>query len=123
MPDKDISLSTKVVKSKGEWNASTNTPTLADGTGVQGDSYRVSVAGTQDLGSGSNDYKVGDYVYYDGSVYHHDETAPLTGPRVKALYEAESDTNVFNNSRLTKLDGIEELADVSQSRSRCAAVA
>src|SRR5690606_10667672 len=41
---------------KGSWDASTNTPTLADGSGTIGWVYTVSVAGTQDLGSGSVSY-------------------------------------------------------------------
>ena len=44
----------------GTWNASTNTPTLADGTGTSGDVYRVSVAGTQNLGSGNISFEIGD---------------------------------------------------------------
>jgi hypothetical protein len=50
---------------QGFWNASTNTPTLADGTGTQGYYYVVSVAGTQNLGSGSQTFSVGDWVYYN----------------------------------------------------------
>jgi hypothetical protein len=50
---------------KGAWNAATNTPTLANGTGDAGDTYRVSVAGTQ-LGQTWN---VGDLALYDGSVW------------------------------------------------------
>ena len=53
----------------GEWNASTNTPTLADGTGTQGNYHRVSVAGTQDLGSGSQTFAVGDRVVHDGTIW------------------------------------------------------
>lgn len=49
---------------KGSWDASTNTPTLADGAGTIGWVYTVSVAGTQDLGSGSVSYNVGDRVVY-----------------------------------------------------------
>ena len=56
---------------KGYWDASTNTPTLADGTGTSGDFYFVSVAGTQDLGSGSQYFAVGDRVLYDGSVWRN----------------------------------------------------
>lgn len=37
----------------GVWDADTNTPTLSDGTGVDKTAYIVSVAGTQNLGSGS----------------------------------------------------------------------
>lgn len=50
---------------QGEWNAQTNTPHLADGTGTRGDTYNVSVAGTQNLGSGSITFFVGDRVIYN----------------------------------------------------------
>lgn len=49
---------------KGSWNAATNTPTLANGVGVNGDMYKVSVAGTRDLGGGSIVFEVGDHVVY-----------------------------------------------------------
>ncbi|PCJ55326.1 MAG: hypothetical protein COA79_21020 [Planctomycetota bacterium] len=52
---------------KGTWNASTNSPTLIDGTGANGDYYRVNVAGSQDLGSGSITYSIGDIVVYNGT--------------------------------------------------------
>jgi len=54
---------------QGTWNASTNSPSLADGTGTSGYLYRVTVAGTQDLGSGSQTFVVGDYVIYNGSIW------------------------------------------------------
>ena len=54
---------------KGQWNAETNTPQLADGTGTKGDFYIVSVAGTQNLGSGNIQFFVNDRVIYDGSVW------------------------------------------------------
>jgi hypothetical protein len=54
---------------KGTWNASTNTPTLADGVGNTGDVYNVSVAGTQDLGSGSITFAAGDWVIYSGTIW------------------------------------------------------
>jgi hypothetical protein len=57
------------IQYKGMWNASTNTPTLADGTGTAGWFYEVNVAGTQNLGSGSQSFKVGDWVVYDGSIW------------------------------------------------------
>ena len=58
----------------GVWNASTNTPTLADGTGDAGDTYRVSVAGTRNLGSGAQDFAVGDLVLYDGAVWQRSDS-------------------------------------------------
>ena len=54
---------------KGQWNAETNTPALADGTGTKGDFYIVSVAGTQNLGSGNIQFFVNDRIIYDGSVW------------------------------------------------------
>ena len=54
---------------KGQWNAETNTPTLADGTGAKGDFYIVSVSGTQNLGSGNIQFFVNDRIIYDGSVW------------------------------------------------------
>lgn len=54
---------------KGQWNATTNTPTLIDGTGTSGWVYEVSVAGTQNLGSGAQTFKVGDWIVYDGTKW------------------------------------------------------
>lgn len=62
-------LPNTVMEYQGAWNASTNSPSLADGVGNAGDVYRVSVAGTQDLGSGSFAYAVGDFVIYSGSIW------------------------------------------------------
>jgi len=56
--------------SSGDWNASTNAPGLTDGSGTANQYYRVSVGGTQNLGSGSITYAVGDYVKYSGSVWY-----------------------------------------------------
>lgn len=63
------------VEFKGVWDASTNTPTLIDGTGTTGDVYRVSVAGTQDLGSGSIDFLVGDWNTYNGTIWQKSDFA------------------------------------------------
>lgn len=62
-------LPSTVMEYKGNWNASTNSPTLADGTGDTGDVYRTSVAGTQDLGSGNQTFAVGDWVVYNGTIW------------------------------------------------------
>lgn len=62
-------LTIDAMEYKGKWNASTNTPALADGTGTDGDFYIVSVAGTQDLGSGNIDFYVNDRVLYNGSAW------------------------------------------------------
>ncbi len=51
----------------GSWDASVNTPTISDATGAAGDWYKVSVAGTQDLGSGAISFSVGDDVIFNVS--------------------------------------------------------
>lgn len=51
---------------KGLWNASTNSPTLTDGSGNNGDVYQVSVAGSQFTPSIS--FEVGDKAVYNGAT-------------------------------------------------------
>jgi hypothetical protein len=46
----------------GTWSAATNTPTLSNGTGDTGDTYRVTASGTVNLGSGSIEFTTGDYI-------------------------------------------------------------
>jgi phosphohistidine swiveling domain-containing protein len=72
-------LPSSVMEFKGAWNASTNSPTLADGTGDNGDTYRVSVAGSQNLGSGSISFEVGDFVIYNGTVWQRSPAQDLSG--------------------------------------------
>jgi len=60
-------LPSAVMTFEGTWDASTNTPTLADGTGNAGMVYQATVAGSQDLGSGSQTFAVGDWVTYNAS--------------------------------------------------------
>lgn len=60
-------LPSSLMTFEGTWNANTNTPALADGVGDPGMVYIVTVAGTQDLGSGSQTFAVGDWVVYNSS--------------------------------------------------------
>lgn len=60
-------LPSSIFTYNGVWDASSNTPTLVDGTGDVGDLYRVTVAGSRNLGSGSISFAVGDYVIYNTS--------------------------------------------------------
>lgn len=50
---------------KGTWNASTNSPTLSNGSGTAGWYYRVTTAGTFN----SVAYSVGDDIIYNGSIW------------------------------------------------------
>ena len=59
-------LPNSIMEYQGTYDASTNTPTLVDGTGNTGDVYRVTVAGA---GVNSLNFVVGDYAIYNGSVW------------------------------------------------------
>ena len=63
-------LPNSIMEYQGVWDASTNTPTLANGTGSPGDVYRVSASGT----ALSLSFVVGDYVIYNGSTWEKSDT-------------------------------------------------
>jgi len=63
-------LPSSVFTYEGNWDAATNTPTLANGTGDPGMVYRVSVAGAQ-LGE---TWEVGDLAIYDGAVWQKSDS-------------------------------------------------
>lgn len=73
-------LPESAVELKGYWNASTNTPTLVDGTGTNGDEYYVDIAGTQDLGSGEQYFAVGDRILYLDGVWRN-----ISGASVRSV--------------------------------------
>lgn len=101
-------LPESAIEYKGQWNAQTNTPTLADGTGVKGDFYIVSVAGTQNLGSGNIQFFVNDRVIYDGSVWSR-----LSAGDVKTVNNIAP---VNGNITLTKGDvGLGNVANTGDS--------
>lgn len=72
-------LPSSIMEYQGVWNATTNTPTLADGSGSAGDVYRVSTGGSRNLGSGSITFDVGDYVIYNGTIWEKSDTTDAVG--------------------------------------------
>ena len=54
---------------KGTWNATTNSPTLADGSGTAGWYYRCTTGGTVDFGHGNITFGVGDDANYNGTIW------------------------------------------------------
>lgn len=62
-------LPNSVMEYLGTWNAATNTPTLANGVGNQGDVYLCNVAGTVNFGAGPITFAVGDTAIYSGSIW------------------------------------------------------
>lgn len=55
---------------QGVWDANTNTPTLVSGTGVKGQYYKVSVAGTTTI-DGDSAWQLGDFIIFNGTTWDH----------------------------------------------------
>lgn len=66
------------VVNKGSWNATTNTPSLSNGSGVAGNYYVVSVAGTRNFGAGAIAFNVGDIVRYNGTLWEKQVNAGIS---------------------------------------------
>jgi hypothetical protein len=86
-------LPNSVMEYKGTWSAATNTPTLVNGTGNQGDVYLCNVAGTVDFGAGPIAFFVGDQVIYSGSIWQRASGATGTVTSV-AITETGDSLNI-----------------------------
>ena len=82
---------------KGTWNASTNTPVLSDATGSNGWIYKIDVAGTRNLGSGSITYAIGDEVIHNGTIW---QDAP-SGLSVTSV-NSQTGTVLLNTSHIAE---------------------
>lgn len=104
-----------VMTYEGTWNATTNTPTLADGTGNAGMMRKVTVAGTINLGSGAISFAVGDYAIHNGTAWEKADTtdavASVNGQTgVVALTAANIPTTPSGGVAATDVEGaIDEL--------------
>jgi hypothetical protein len=85
-------LPSSIMEYKGTWNAATNTPTLANGTGDTGDVYICNVAGTVNFGAGPITFAVGDYVIYSGTIWQRSSGAVGTVTSVAASITGDSIT-------------------------------
>lgn len=92
---------------QGTWNASTNTPTIVSGVGVQGHYYVVSEDGTTDI-DGTDNWLVGDWIIFNGTIWQRvDNTQPdvldtiLTGfaPVNSAITSTDTILNGFNKTQ------------------------
>jgi hypothetical protein len=95
-------LPSSVFEYKGTWNAATNTPTLANGTGDPGDVYRCTVAGTVNFGAGAISFEIGDLVIYDGTEWQKSESTDAvtsvngyTGTVVLTTSDISEGTNLY----------------------------
>jgi hypothetical protein len=102
-------LPNTVLELKGSWDASTNTPRLANGNGQAGDMYLVSAAGSVNFGNGPISFSVGDSVYYgsNGQYFKSANTSSIISVNGKtgAVVIDRSDiglSHVDNTSDLQK---------------------
>lgn len=109
-------LPATVLEYLGTWDASTNTPTLADGTGVSGQFYITNVAGTQNLGSGSQTFAVGDWVMYDGSIWERVINS-------NAVASVNGSTGAVTVNAINQLTGDVTAGPASGSQSKAATIA
>lgn len=82
-------LSSSGWTSQGSWNAATNIPALADGTGTAGHYYTVGTAGTANFGTKAITFAVGERVFYDGYYWKRQvniQTPTLAGGGTGIFY-------------------------------------
>jgi hypothetical protein len=92
-------LPNSVMEYKGTWNAATNTPTLVNGTGNQGDVYLVSVAGTVNFGAGPITFAVGDQAIYSGTIWQ--KAGGSTGTVTSVAVTESGDALTITGSPIT----------------------
>lgn len=107
-------LPTESLVFKGLWNAETNEPVLSDDTGMKGDFYICSVAGTQNLGSGDITFSENDTVIHDGTVWHRVASSSTRTELLNIIgNSSETKTGLMTPESFNKLKGIEEGAEVN----------
>jgi len=82
---------------QGNWNASTNSPTLTSSAGTNGYYYTVSVAGSTNL-NGITDWQVGDWAIFNGTIWQKiDQTNSVTSvnSQIGAVVLGYSDVGAF----------------------------
>ena len=82
---------------QGTWNANSNSPSLANGSGTKGFYYIVGTAGTTTL-NGISQWLIGDTVIYDGATWDKIDGSPTEVSSVNGLIGAVSITSVTGNA-------------------------
>lgn len=109
---------------KGAWDASTNTPTLLDGTGSVGDFYKVSVGGTYNFGNGEHTFVEGDWVMFAAGVWQRigvHETVQSVNGKIGSVVINKSDIglgNADNTSDVNKPVSIAQAAALDNKQDR-----
>ena len=112
---------------QGTWNANTNSPTLASGTGTKGYYYKVSTAGTTTI-DGISSWNVGDTIIFDGTTW---DKIDGVNPEVQSVFgrtgvvTAQTGDytaaqvglgNVVNSLQLVASNNLSDLTSVSSAR-------
>ena len=105
-------LPSAVMTYEGVWNASTNSPSLANGTGDAGMVYRVGTAGSQFAIT----FDVGDYVIYNGTVWEKSDTTD-------AVASVNGTTGIVTVNAINQLTGDITASAASGSQSKATTVA
>lgn len=109
-------LPNSVMDYLGTWAASTNTPTLADGTGSAGDVYISSDAGTVNFGSGNIIFAAGDWVVYSGAIWEKSVNS-------NAVASVNGSTGAVTVNAINQLTGDVTATAASGSQSKATTVA
>lgn len=109
-------LPSSIMEYKGTWDASTNTPTLVNGTGDAGDVYICSVGGTVNFGAGPITFAPGDWVIYDGSIWQKSINS-------NAVVSVNGATGVVTVNAISQLTGDVTAGPASGSQSQVATIA
>jgi hypothetical protein len=110
-------LPNAVMTYEGTWVASTNTPTLADGTGNAGMVYLATDAGTVNFGAGNITFAQGDWVVYSGSIWQkssNSNSVVSVNGQTGVVVVTKSDVslgNVDNTSDATKNSAVATLTN------------
>ena len=89
---------------QGTWNASTNTPTLASGVGVNGYYYITATAGSTNL-DGITDWQIGDWLMFNGTVWQKiDQSNLVTSVNGQTGAVSLTSTNISEGTNLYYTD-------------------
>jgi hypothetical protein len=89
---------------QGTWNATTNTPTLASGVGVNGYYYITATAGSTNL-DGITDWQIGDWLMFNGTVWQKiDQSNLVTSVNGQTGAVSLTSTNISEGTNLYYTD-------------------
>lgn len=83
------------------WNANTNSPSLASGTGTAGNFYIVNVAGTTTL-DGISTWSIGDWAVYEGSVWRKIDNSAMVSSFKTRTGAIVPTTGDYNTDQVTE---------------------